>query len=232
MDGTKIIFVSPKRVSISKKAVIMTTMTNTPESFWTKMARSYAARPISDVENYEATLARTQSYLGAEDSVLEIGAGTSSTALRLAPGVARYLATDYSQGMTEIAREKAFEASIPGLEVRQAGLGDAGIGSGPFDAVLAFNLLHLLPDLRGDLERIAALLPKGGLFISKTVCLGGQWYLRPVIGAMQLFGKAPFVGFLRGAALDAAIVGAGFELIETGDYGARGRSRYVVARKL
>ena len=211
----------------------MTTMTQTPESFWTRLSAKYAAQPIANPEAYEATLARTQSYLRAEDTVLEIGAGTSSTALRLAPMVARYVSSDYSEGMTEIGRQKAFDASVPGLEVVQAAPGDASLGDAPYDTVLAFNLLHLLPDLDAQLGVIAGHLRTGGLFISKTPCLGSR--LGPIglfVGAMRLIGRAPYVGFFRAAELDARVRAAGFELFETGNYGKRGVSRYLVARKL
>ncbi len=210
----------------------MTAMTATPEDFWTRLSEKYAAQPIADPADYEATLARTQSYLSERDTVLELGAGTSSTALRLAPLVSRYVSSDYSAGMTEIGRQKAFEASIPGLEVVQGALGDAALGAGPYDAVLALNLLHLLPDLDTELRRIAALMAPGGLFISKTPCLGSMWILRPLIGALRLLGRAPFVDFFTAAQLDGKIRAAGFEIIETGDHGKRGRNRYVVARKL
>lgn len=211
----------------------MTAMTVTPESFWTKMSAKYAARPISNPADYEASLARTKSYLGAEDNVLELGAGTSSTAVLLAPLVAHYVSSDYSKGMTEIGRDKAFDAAIPGLEVVQGGLGDAALGTGPYDALLAFNLLHLLPDLDGQLAQAAALLRPGGLLISKTPCLGkGYGVIRVMIAVMQAFGRAPYVGFFDAAELDASMQRAGFELIEQGDYGTRGRTRYLVARKL
>ena len=211
----------------------MTTMTQTPETFWTKLSAKYAAQPIANPADYEASLARTQSYLAADDAVLEIGAGTSSTALRLAPLVRRYVSSDYSAGMTEIGRQKAFEASIPGLEVVQGGLGEAALGDGPYDAVLAFNLLHLLPDLDRSLETASGLLRPGGLMISKTPCLGRGWgFIRIMVSVMRAVGKAPYVSFLDPGDVDQAMRQAGFEIVETGDYGKRGWSRYVVARKL
>jgi len=211
----------------------MTTMTQTPEHFWTRLSQKYAAQPIANPEGYEATLSRTQSYLGAGDHVLELGAGTSSTALRLAPSVESYVSSDYSKGMTEIGQQKAFEASIPGLRVVQGGLGDAALGQGPYDAVLALNLLHLLPNLEGQLTEAGKLVRQGGLFISKTPCLGGGLGLiRLFIGAMRLIGKAPYVRYFTAEALDRMVQDAGFELIETGEYGGRVTSRYIVARKL
>ena len=39
------------------------------------------------------------------------------------------------------------------------------------------------------LAMVHELLPEGGLFISKSPCIGGKWYFRPLIRAMQLVGK-------------------------------------------
>ncbi|MDP3324179.1 MAG: class I SAM-dependent methyltransferase, partial [Hydrogenophaga sp.] len=54
----------------------------------------------------EATLRRVQGLLSTDQDVLEIGCGTGSTALRLAPHTRRLLAIDVSAGMIDIAREK------------------------------------------------------------------------------------------------------------------------------
>ncbi|MFP3422919.1 class I SAM-dependent methyltransferase, partial [Bacillus sp. SIMBA_161] len=73
---------------------------------------------------------------------------------------------------------------------------DDRLKEGGFDVVLAFNLIHLLPEPEAALARVRALLAPEGTFVSKTVCLAGRWYLRPVIGAMRAVGKAPYVHFL------------------------------------
>ena len=71
--------------------------------FWDRIARKYATDPIADLPGYEATLRRVQGLLTAEMDVLEIGCGTGSTALRLAPFTRRLLATDVSSEMIAIA---------------------------------------------------------------------------------------------------------------------------------
>ncbi|MCT8159118.1 class I SAM-dependent methyltransferase [Pseudoruegeria sp. SHC-113] len=201
--------------------------------FWDALSERYSKSPIKDMPAYEATLARTRAYLGAQDKVLELGCGTASTALLLAGQVAEYTASDFSHGMVEIGRAKAAQAGVRNLRHLQAAIPDAQFADAAYDTVLAFNLLHLLPDLPASLADVHRILKPGGHFISKSVCLGGAWYLKPVISAMRAVGKAPYVAFLTPEEVEAAISAAGFEIIERGDYPKkRTPSRFVVARKL
>ena len=73
--------------------------------FWNRVAHQYAADLIPDLAGYEATLRRVQALLSPEQSVLEIGCGTGTTALRLAASTRRMLATDVSGEMIAIAHQ-------------------------------------------------------------------------------------------------------------------------------
>jgi 2-polyprenyl-3-methyl-5-hydroxy-6-metoxy-1,4-benzoquinol methylase len=200
----------------------------TPATFWDNMADRYAARPIGDVKAYEATLERVRHWVRPEMSALEIGCGTGTTALRLADSVTRYLGTDLSGQMVRIGMEKV--ADLPHLSFETAPAETAGAGQS-FDVVLAFNLLHLVEDRAAVLQHVRQLLPEGGLFISKTPCLAGKPWFRPLVWAMQLVGKAPKpVSFLSPAQIEADISAAGFEVVETGDYPKKLPNRLVVAR--
>lgn len=183
-------------------------------AFWDHAAPKYAKDPISDQAAYEVTLGRMRHYLQPDHHVIEIGCGTGSTALSLAPGVKTYQGTDVSAGMIAIAREK-LDATTPqslSFDVAPA----AQIPDGPVDAILALNLFHLLPDLTQVLHNIYAALPPGGLLIAKTGLLkDGAWYLGLAIPVMQAIGKAPYVRRLSQAEAMAAFAQAGFEQVET-----------------
>ena len=139
--------------------------------FWDRVARKYAKHPIKDLAGYERTIARTRELLGKDDSVLEIGCGTGTSALLLAPAVHRILATDVSGEMIAIAREKVAAQAITNVELAVAAATEPPAAGGPFDAVLAFNVLHLVTDCPATLQHVHRLLKPGGLFISKTPCL-------------------------------------------------------------
>lgn len=204
--------------------------------FWDGVAKKYATSPIEDVEAYEYTLGRTRSYLSKTDQVLELGCGTGSTALLLAPHVAHITASDISGNMIEIAERKAGEQGVPNASFVTSSLADAPVDRGPYDAVLALNLIHLIEDTPGAMKRISELVKPGGLFISKTVCRPGKGtppkfrLMLMVLPLMQWLGKAPFVTFMTIPELEGHIEDAGFQIIETSD--TPPPSRYIVAKKL
>lgn len=205
-------------------------------TFWDRAAQRYAKSQIKDPGSYAYTLGRTRNYLRPADRVLELGAGTGSTAIELASSVAHVTATDISPEMIRIGREKAQEQGVTDIDFV---VSESSVPSltGPYDAVLAHNLLHLVEDLPATLERVHALLKPGGLLISKTFCkprgLGTPYYyfIRTVLPLMQLLGKAPFVAMLSIEELEAMIASAGFDLVESGDLPMKDVRRYIVARK-
>lgn len=182
--------------------------------------------------SYETTLERVRAHLKSTDRVLEIGCGTGSTALVLAPLVTDYTATDYAPEMIAIAREKQADTDITNLKFAVAEADDTSLPSGPFDVILSFNVLHLLPDRRGSLTAVFSHLAAEGRFISKTPCLGGRYRaLQPVVAVMRLLGKAPRISFFKPDSLEREIHQSGFGILETGTYPARPPSRFIVAQK-
>ncbi len=203
------------------------------ERFWDRLARRYAARPVSDAAAYEKTLERVRAHLSPGDRVLEFGCGTGTTALILAPHVAHVTASDISGAMIAIAREKAAAQAVANAEFVKGTLFDTKPAGGGLDAVMGFNILHLLDDLPAAIGHAGTLLKPGGLFITKTACIGHMNpLLRIVLPALRVLGLAPRVSFLTVDVLETAIRGAGFEIVETGLYPAKSHSRFVVARKV
>jgi ubiquinone/menaquinone biosynthesis C-methylase UbiE len=203
--------------------------------FWDRVARKYAADPIADMAGYEATLLRVQALLTSDQDVLEIGCGTGTTALRLAPSTRRLLATDVSTGMIAIAREKLAAQAVPQLRFEVADADAPVFGRGAYDVALAFNLLHLVSDLDQALELAVQALRPGGLLISKTPCIAEMNPLVPYLALplMRAIGKAPHVLCLNEAKLTSAIARQGMEIVSVERHGTRGKDIrvFIVARK-
>ena len=201
--------------------------------FWDRAADGYAKRPIKDMAAYDQTMDRARHYLSTGQNALEIGCGTGSTALLLAKHVRHITASDVSARMIEIGRGKTTDQSVENIDFLRATPFDDTLKIGAYDTVLAFNLLHLVQGLPAVLRRVGELLVPGGLFISKTVCLGDRHnYFRLPIAVMKAFGYAPYVNFLKVRQLEQAVTDANFQIIETGNYPASPPSRFIVAKKM
>ena len=203
-------------------------------AFWNRVARKYASDPIKDMAGYERTLARTAELLAPTDQVLEIGCGTGTSALRIAPGVASVLGTDVAREMIAIAREKASAAGCAKATFEVCAAERAPGTAASRDAVLAFNVLHLIGDRAATLRHVHRLLKPGGLLIAKTPCLSEMSPLvRLAVPAMRLVGRAPFVSFFTARQLEAEIEGADFEIIERARHGSERKDvrLFLVARK-
>jgi ubiquinone/menaquinone biosynthesis C-methylase UbiE len=203
--------------------------------FWDRIARKYASDPIADMAGYEATLRRVRTWLSVEQDVLEIGCGTGTTALQLAPSTRSLLATDFSADMIAIARDKLALQPVRGLSFAVADADTPAFAQGTYHAVLAFNLLHLVSDLDHTLSLAVQALKPGGLLITKTPCVREMNPLIPHVALplMRAMGKAPHVLCFTGDELQSAIVRQGMALVSVERHGTRGKDirAFIVARK-
>lgn len=203
--------------------------------FWDRAARKYAAASVGDVGGYENTLRRAQALLSPRHAVLELGCGTGSTALRLAAGTARYLATDVSARMIDIAREKLAAQPMQQLRFGVAAAETVAAEGARYDVVLAFNVLHLVPDLDATLAAVLPALKPGGLWISKTPCLAEMNPLIPrlLVPLMRSIGLAPPVLSFDARALQSAFERHGLEVEAVERHGTKRKDirAFIVARK-
>jgi ubiquinone/menaquinone biosynthesis C-methylase UbiE len=200
--------------------------------FWDRLARKYAARPISDMKAYEKTLERTRAWLTKDQTVLELGCGTGSTAILHAPHVRHITGSDISPEMIAIANEKLAAGGPANADFIAATPEDDRFQAESYDVVLALNFLHLVDDLPATLKRVHGLLTTDGLFITKTPCIAEMGVLvKLALPFMRAVGKAPFVNFFTMAEFGKAVERAGFEVAESGLHAEKGNALFIVARK-
>ncbi len=209
----------------------MTSQTAPSARFWDRIAKSYARKPVGDETAYQRKLAITQEYLRPDMELLELGCGTGSTALVHAPFVQRIHATDISENMLEIAREKAAAQGVRNVDFERASVEDFNAADGTYDMVLALSLLHLLEDEQAAIAKVHRLLKPDGLFVTSTVCLGGRmWWLRLIAPLGRALGQMPLVRFFTEEDLVEKLRAGGFE-IERRWRPEKSIGVFIVARK-
>jgi ubiquinone/menaquinone biosynthesis C-methylase UbiE len=105
--------------------------------------------------------------LNEDSTVVDIGAGTGTFALAIAPHCRRVVAVavDVSPSMLTVMREKAQQSSVTNVEVAHGGFLSYRHAGDPAGAVYTRNALHHLPDFWKvvALESVAAMLRPGGV---------------------------------------------------------------------
>lgn len=202
--------------------------------FWDSVAERYAKKPLPNPEATARKLAITRALLRPTDRLLDLGCGTGTILLELAPHVAEAHGVDLSPAMIAIANRKAAAAGAGNVTFRaQAAGGLDDIADASYDHVCAFNLLHLVDDPAALVRSIFRVLRPGGSFVSATACMAGQWFppYFLVLPVMRWLGKAPPVTMLTLVELRAALKGAGFDTIEAPEVGTGANHVFLTARK-
>jgi ubiquinone/menaquinone biosynthesis C-methylase UbiE len=203
-------------------------------AFWDKIAEKYSRKPVENPDAFDRKTAITRRLMTPDQTVLEVGCGTGSLALRLASTGASIHGLDISMEMVRIARSKADKAGVTNVTFHCGPFDDTFslFSSESVDGLLAYSILHLLEDVEDGLARMFRLIKAGGYFVSSTVCLGkSKLFYAPMIGVMRLFGKAPLVRFFTADQLIQKIGAAGFADIECPDVGSGATVAFITARK-
>lgn len=105
--------------------------------------------------------------LGPGSVVVDLGAGTGTFALAVAPHCRRVVAVDISPAMLTYTRLQVERAGLENVEVVHAGLLSYAHEGEPPEFVYTRNTLHHLPDFWKTLalRRIAAMMEPGGVLL-------------------------------------------------------------------
>lgn len=149
--------------------------------FWDRIAKGYDKQNITLDATESKTVEMTKKYLAPSDVVLDYGCGPGALTSALAADVKEIHGLDISPKMIEIASRMAAESRITNLQYAEGTIFDERYEKDSFNAILAFNILHLLDDVHEAIQRIYQLLVPGGVFISVTPCMGARSSLLSIL---------------------------------------------------
>jgi ubiquinone/menaquinone biosynthesis C-methylase UbiE len=109
------------------------------------------------------------------ERVLEVAAGTGLLTGTLARSAQEITATDYADEMVQILTQRVRDADLGNVSCEQADIYALRFAPSTFDAVVAANVLHLVPDLDGALVALQRVLKPGGKLVVPTFCHDETW---------------------------------------------------------
>ena len=179
-------------------------------AYWNLHAKNYdrsmrlIGRPIPRMVALAAEAVR-----GAH--VLEVAAGTGLVTPALAESAHDVIATDYAPAMVAALAARVRDSGRTNVRCEQADLYALRFPPGSFDAVVATNVLHLVPDLPGSLLALRSMLKPGGRLVVPTYChdeTAASWLVSRLLAITGFPGHRRFT--VRG--LHAAVEAAGLRI--------------------
>ena len=210
---------------------------STSKAFWDKSADNYDKTEERFEHIHHTSRESAKKHLKANDVVLDYGCGTGTTTCELASHVKDIRAIDISSRMIELSQAKAVSLGVEKVQFEVGDIFDDGYEAGSFDVILAFNMLHTVPDPQRVVERVHELLKPGATFVSVTPCLASKMspLVRLQIQLARVLCKTGIIPIpirrLQPADVDELVLGELFELVEAKEIYASASSYFVVASK-
>lgn len=182
------------------------------EKFWDRLAPRFDKIEAGDIA-YSIFIDEAVKYLKADDTILDFGCGTGLICNEIAGHVGFIHAIDISARMIEISEKKATERAIRNIGFARTSIFDEKFSEGSFDAIIAFNLFHLLEEPQKYFQRMNQILKPGGLIISATPCMSEAPVLNHVIKFFSLIGLTPELNSFTGTEMEQLFLKASFKII-------------------
>ncbi len=141
-------------------------------TFWDRWARFYDLAERSNRAVNRAAAARVGSLVPPGARVLDCAAGTGEFSLAAAARAEAVLCTDLSLPMLDRARRKAKKRGMNNISFARRDVTALSDRDGSFDAVIAANVLHLLPEPEKAVRELWRVAAPGGRLILPTYLQG------------------------------------------------------------
>ena len=123
---------------------------------WDEIRSHYVSE--GDVEQAIVTALGDQAF----DALVDLGTGSGRMLTLLAPRARSAIGLDLSQHMLNIARAKAFDAALQGVDFRHGDIYDTRLPGASADLVIVHQVLHFLSDPARAVAEAGRLLKPGG----------------------------------------------------------------------
>lgn len=142
------------------------------KTFWDRVAWLYDLSHWSNCKANAAAAKRVAELTPAGARVLDCAAGTGEFSLAAAKNAASVLCTDQSAAMLARARKKAAKRGLDNIGFALRDITALPDPDGSFDAVIAANVLHLLPQPAAAVRELWRVAAPGGRLILPTYLQG------------------------------------------------------------
>lgn len=139
-------------------------------AYWNRHAKNYDRSMALLGRPLPRMLELVAESLTDTKRVLEVAAGTGLVTSVLARVAKEVVATDYAPTMVELLEAKVRGEGLENVHCEQADLYALSFEPESFDAVVAANVLHLVPDLLNALVALRRVLEPGGRLVVPTFC--------------------------------------------------------------
>jgi ubiquinone/menaquinone biosynthesis C-methylase UbiE len=157
------------------------------KEFWEKTAARYDTSMVLLGGPLQAMKQRVAHAVEGCDRVLELAAGTGLVTEAIAPVVNQVLATDYSAAMVAKLDHRVRAGKLTNVETATLDVYQLR-DEAAFDAIVATNVLHLLPDVNAAIATMVRSIRPGGLLVVPTYCHDQTHMARVTSGVMGWFG--------------------------------------------
>ena len=200
------------------------------EKFWDswadkfdKRAKNFTPLPIEE----------TKKYLKNSDVVLDVGCATGAAVIEIADCVKEAVGIDISSKMIDVAQRKTNALGIGNIAFKQTTLFDKEFENEKFNAIIAFNVIHLIKGKQELIQRMSELLKPNGFVIIKTISYEKRTFSNILLNfitlAMVRLKVIPYMEFIKISDFKEILCNEGFETIKVENL--KSADYYIVAKK-
>lgn len=210
---------------------------NKSKEFWDNASKNYDKTEERFEYIHNQSREKAKKYLKNSSIVLDYGCGTGTVTCEFASQVKEVHAVDISSSMIQLAREKAVNGAIENVIFEQADIFDTIYEKEFFDVILAFNMLHTVPNPKDVVQKINELLKPGGVFIAVTPCLRQRMSFLVsvqihIVSFLCRLGVIPIpIRKIKSSDVDILLKDANFQTLESEEIYDGATSYFIASKK-